>query len=372
MVVAVKDTGIGIPADKLPTVFDLFTQVEGSLSHSQGGLGIGLSLVKRLVEMHDGSVEAKSGGLGKGSTFSVRLPVLIAHSRPHGSGEKEAAAPKSSLRILIVDDNQNNADSLGMMLRIMGNETQTAYDGEEAVAAAMAFRPDVILLDIGLPKLNGYEACRRIREHLWGDDVVLIALTGWGRGRRSAVGRGGVRSPHGQAGEPGRPDETTGRFAGGDGLNMFESFRWGTSGDTINLRASCRECPRASPERTIDRFKAAQNMPSSMSDARSVRASSQLICGTRTVVRPTAVLSPGRSNQPLMGISSLGRSSEPTTRCGSSESLKESTERFHRDDGPTREAGERSLAFRKLIGRFCDVLPIQWPTLTDAASSIAT
>ena len=181
VVVAVKDTGIGIPADKLPTVFDLFTQVEGSLSHSQGGLGIGLSLVKRLVEMHDGSVEAKSGGLGKGSTFSVRLPVLIAHSRPHGSGEKEAAAPKSSLRILIVDDNRDNADSLGMMLRIMGNETQTAYDGEEAVAAAMAFRPDVILLDIGLPKLNGYEACRRIREHLWGDDVVLIALTGWGQ-----------------------------------------------------------------------------------------------------------------------------------------------------------------------------------------------
>ncbi len=181
VVVAVKDTGIGIPADKLPTVFDLFSQVEGSLSHSQGGLGIGLSLVKRLVEMHDGSVEAKSDGLGKGSTFSVRLPVLIAHSRPHGSGEKEAAAPKSSLRILIVDDNRDNADSLGMMLRIMGNETQTAYDGEEAVAAAMAFRPDVILLDIGLPKLNGYEACRRIREHLWGDDVVLIALTGWGQ-----------------------------------------------------------------------------------------------------------------------------------------------------------------------------------------------
>ncbi len=181
VVVAVKDTGIGIPADKLPTVFDLFSQVEGSLSHSQGGLGIGLSLVKRLVEMHDGSVEAESAGPGTGSTFSVRLPVLIAQSRPDGGDDEQEVAPKSSLRILVVDDNRDTADSLGTMLRIMGNETQTAYDGEEAVAAAMAFRPEVILLDIGLPKLNGYEACRRIREHLWGEDLVLIALTGWGQ-----------------------------------------------------------------------------------------------------------------------------------------------------------------------------------------------
>jgi signal transduction histidine kinase/CheY-like chemotaxis protein len=180
VVVAVKDTGIGIPADKLPTVFDLFSQVEGALSHSQGGLGIGLSLVKRLVEMHDGSVEAESSGPGEGSTFSVRLPVLIAHSQSDGTDEHEEIAPTSNLRILIVDDNRDSAESLVTMLRIMGNETQTAYDGEEAVAAAMAFRPDVILLDIGLPKLNGYEACRRIREHLWGEDVVLIALTGWG------------------------------------------------------------------------------------------------------------------------------------------------------------------------------------------------
>ncbi len=181
VVVAVADNGVGIPADKLPTVFDLFSQVEGSLSHSQGGLGIGLSLVKRLVEMHDGSVEAESSGLGKGSTFSVRLPVLIAQSRPHGGDEQEEVDPTSRLRILIVDDNRDSVDTLVMMLRIMGNETQTAYDGEEAVAAAMAFRPDVILLDIGLPKLNGYEVCRRIREHPWGKDMVLIALTGWGQ-----------------------------------------------------------------------------------------------------------------------------------------------------------------------------------------------
>jgi signal transduction histidine kinase/ActR/RegA family two-component response regulator len=179
--VSVQDTGIGIPADKLPTVFNLFSQVEGSLSRSQGGLGVGLSLVKRLVEMHDGSVEVKSEGLGKGSTFTVRLPVLIEASRPPGRVEREEAAPKSNLRILIVDDNRDSADSLGMMLRMLGNDTRTAYDGEEAVAASAAFRPDVILLDIGLPKLNGYEACRRIREQSWAKGMVVIALTGWGQ-----------------------------------------------------------------------------------------------------------------------------------------------------------------------------------------------
>jgi signal transduction histidine kinase/ActR/RegA family two-component response regulator len=179
--VAVKDTGVGIPADKLPTVFDLFSQVEGSLSRSQGGLGIGLSLVKRLVEMHDGSVEARSGGPGTGSTVTVRLPVPIEVSRPHGRAEREETAPKSNLRILIVDDNRDGADSLGMMLTMLGNDTLTAYDGEECVAASSAFRPDVILLDIGLPKLNGYEACRRIREQPWGKGLVLIALTGWGQ-----------------------------------------------------------------------------------------------------------------------------------------------------------------------------------------------
>jgi CheY-like chemotaxis protein len=181
VVVTVRDTGIGISADKLPAIFDLFSQVEGSLSHSQGGLGIGLSLVRRLIEMHGGSIEAESDGLGKGSTFTVRLPVLTAESQPLGRSEKEEAAPVSNHRILIVDDNRDSADSLGLMLRMMGNDTSTAYDGEEAVTAATAFRPDVILLDIGLPKLNGYEACRRIREQPWDKGIVLIALTGWGQ-----------------------------------------------------------------------------------------------------------------------------------------------------------------------------------------------
>lgn len=181
VVVSVTDTGIGIHADKLRTVFNLFSQVEGSLSHSQGGLGIGLSLAKRLVEMHDGSVEAKSEGPGTGSTFTVRLPVLIEASQPHRRTAREEAALKSNLRILVVDDNRDSADSLGMMLRMLGNDTRTAYDGEESVAASAAFQPDVILLDIGLPKLNGYQACRRIREQPGGKGIVVIALTGWGQ-----------------------------------------------------------------------------------------------------------------------------------------------------------------------------------------------
>ena len=182
VVVMVKDNGIGIAADQLPRIFEMFTQVDRSLEKSQGGLGIGLTLVKRLVEMHGGRVEARSEGPGKGSEFIVRLPVVVEASIPQASGvEDEPAAPKSSLRILIVDDNRDGADSLAMMLRIMGNYTRTAYDGQEGADLAGEFLPDVMLLDIGLPKLNGYEVCRYIREQSWGKSVVLIAVTGWGQ-----------------------------------------------------------------------------------------------------------------------------------------------------------------------------------------------
>jgi PAS domain S-box-containing protein len=182
VVVTVKDTGIGIAVDQLPRIFEMFTQVDQSLEKSQGGLGIGLTLVKRLVEMHGGRVEAKSEGPGKGSEFVVRLPVVFEASKPQESGsEEQSAAPKSSLRILIVDDNRDGADSLAMLLRTIGNDTRTAYDGQEGVDLAGQFRPEVLLLDIGLPKLSGYEACRRIREQSWGKGIVLIAVTGWGQ-----------------------------------------------------------------------------------------------------------------------------------------------------------------------------------------------
>jgi CheY-like chemotaxis protein len=181
-VVTVRDAGIGIALDQLPHLFQMFTQVEHSLERSQGGLGIGLTLVKRLVEMHGGSIEAKSEGPGRGAEFVVRLPVVVDACELQNQDDNGAPTPsKSALRILIVDDNRDSADSLVMLLRIMGNDTRTAYDGQQGVDAAEEFRPDVMLLDIGLPKLNGYEACRRIRETAWGKSVVLIAVTGWGQ-----------------------------------------------------------------------------------------------------------------------------------------------------------------------------------------------
>jgi PAS domain S-box-containing protein len=182
VLVSVRDTGIGIAAEQLPRIFQMYSQVDSALERSQGELGIGLTLVKRLVEMHGGRIEARSEGPGKGSEFVVRLPVVVAAAGPQSSGgTEEPAAPQSSLRILIVDDNRDAADSLVMLLRLMGNDTRTAYDGQEGVDVAGAFRPDVMLLDIGLPKLNGYEACRRIRGQPWGKKVVLIAVTGWGQ-----------------------------------------------------------------------------------------------------------------------------------------------------------------------------------------------
>jgi PAS domain S-box-containing protein len=179
VVVSVKDTGIGIPADKLQSVFDIFSQVHGTFQQSHGGLGIGLSLAKQLVEMHGGTIDARSEGPGRGSEFVVRLPVVVERV-PASTTSKEKRILASSFRILIVDDNRDAADSLGMMLRFMGNDIRTAYDGEEAVRAAEEFRPQVMLLDIGMPKLSGYDACRSIREQPWGKSMVLIAVTGWG------------------------------------------------------------------------------------------------------------------------------------------------------------------------------------------------
>lgn len=182
VVISVKDEGIGIAASQLPHIFEMFSQVDGSLERSQGGLGIGLTLVKRLVEMHGGRIEVHSPGLGQGAEFIVRLPVIVPSpvcSEPSGNGD--TVNPKSALRILIVDDNRDGADSLAMLLRFMGNETRTAYDGQEGVEVAAEFRPAVILLDIGLPRLNGNDACRQLRAQPWGKQTIIIAVTGWGQ-----------------------------------------------------------------------------------------------------------------------------------------------------------------------------------------------
>jgi PAS domain S-box-containing protein len=183
VVVSVRDTGIGIPSEQLPHIFDMFSQVTPALERSQGGLGIGLALVKGLVDLHGGTVEARSDGLGRGSEFHVRLPLADPTPQaftPHGS-EQESPAPSPVARILVVDDNRDSADSLGMLLQLLGHDIRAAYDGVEAVQAAAAFRPDMMLLDIGLPKMSGYEVARRIRQHDWGKRVRLIAMTGWGQ-----------------------------------------------------------------------------------------------------------------------------------------------------------------------------------------------
>jgi PAS domain S-box-containing protein len=181
VVAKVKDTGVGIPPDKLGRVFELFTQVDRSLGLAQGGLGIGLTLVKRLVQMHGGTITAFSDGVS-GSEFVVRLPLITRTTveLPPVDGI-ELAHPASSRRVLIVDDDPDSAASLAMLLDSIGFETYTAHDGAEAVASAEKFRPDAVVLDIELPMLNGYEAAKRIREQRQGDAIVLIALTGRGQ-----------------------------------------------------------------------------------------------------------------------------------------------------------------------------------------------
>lgn len=182
VVIVVRDTGIGIAAAMLPRVFEMFTQVGRSIGQSEGGLGIGLSLAKRLVEMHGGSIEARSEGLGKGSEFVVRLPVMAqSRSEPASSTASTGTPDSSKRRILIADDNPDVAESFEVILQTLGHDVYTARDGVEALQKAEEHRPDVIVLDIGMPKLNGYEAARRIRQEPWGRDILLIAVTGWGQ-----------------------------------------------------------------------------------------------------------------------------------------------------------------------------------------------
>jgi len=179
--IAIRDSGIGIASDQLPRIFDLFSQVDHSLEKSQGGLGIGLSLVKRLVELHGGTVEVRSEGFGCGSEFIVTLPISRIPQHEESRLNKDKIAKRVSLRILVVDDNRDSAESLVMMLKMKGHVTHAAYDGEAALGAADEFQPEVILLDIGLPKLNGYKVCEILRARPRGRDIVIIAQTGWGQ-----------------------------------------------------------------------------------------------------------------------------------------------------------------------------------------------
>ncbi len=179
----VRDTGIGIPADMLPRIFDLFVQAERRLDRSQGGLGIGLTLVRRLVEMHGGNVTAHSEGPGQGSEFVVRLPALPEDRkgellRKQGD-DQQPVAPSAPRRILVVDDNVDAAESLAVLLRLEGHEVRVACDGPAALAAAQADPPEMVVLDLGMPGMDGFEVVRRLRGQPGSKDALLVAVTGW-------------------------------------------------------------------------------------------------------------------------------------------------------------------------------------------------
>ncbi|MES1243536.1 MAG: ATP-binding protein [Acidobacteriota bacterium] len=183
-VVRVRDNGIGVPPDVLDRVFEPFVQSEGSLARSEGGLGIGLTLVRSLVEMHGGTVEAHSPGLGQGSEFVVRLPARAAVGKPAplpAVPKPEDPFPARGLRVLVVEDNVDAAESLAALLRLWGHEVRVVHDGLDAIEAARRQHPEVVLLDIGLPGLDGYQVAKRLREDAELDGALLVAMTGYGQ-----------------------------------------------------------------------------------------------------------------------------------------------------------------------------------------------
>lgn len=180
-VITVRDSGIGIAPEHLDAVFEMFSQLAPALERSQGGLGVGLALVRGLAALHAGTVSAHSEGLGAGSTFEIRLPSLDVQAKPEAPTDAINSAQTRGHRILAVDDNEDAIATLAMLLRMHGHEVDVAADGAAALQQAGKFRPQVVLLDIGLPIMNGYEVARHIRSETWGQSMVLIALTGWGQ-----------------------------------------------------------------------------------------------------------------------------------------------------------------------------------------------
>jgi len=181
-VVRVTDSGIGISPDALSQIFEMFYQADQSLERTTGGLGLGLTLARRLVQMHGGSLEARSAGAGRGSEFVLRLPVLADAALPATAGDAkpvEATSEPVRVRALVADDNEDTAETFAVLLGLHGHEAVVAHDGETALEVAERFRPQVVLLDIGMPRVNGYDVARRIREKPWGKDILLIATTGW-------------------------------------------------------------------------------------------------------------------------------------------------------------------------------------------------
>jgi len=183
-VISIRDSGMGIAADALPRVFEMYIQAARPLGRFQPGLGIGLPLARRFVEMHGGTISAHSDGLGQGSEFVIRMPMPAtrdAADSANGARTAKAAAAKPTLRILVVDDDKDSTEMLASLLQLTGHTATMAHDGLEAIRQAEEFRPDVVLLDLSLPEVDGYEVARRIRQQRWGREMVLIAITGWGQ-----------------------------------------------------------------------------------------------------------------------------------------------------------------------------------------------
>ncbi len=183
IVARVKDSGIGISADLLPRIFDLFTQEDRSLARSEGGLGIGLTLVKTLTELHGGSVHVASDGLDKGSEFTIRLPAIVKPSRQavNGQSDNRDESPDRPIRILVVDDNVDLTLGLCKLISHLGHVVETANDGPAAIEMARAFHPEAVLLDIGLPGMDGYEVASRLRSQEGMSSLILVAISGYGQ-----------------------------------------------------------------------------------------------------------------------------------------------------------------------------------------------
>jgi CheY-like chemotaxis protein/anti-sigma regulatory factor (Ser/Thr protein kinase) len=179
--VTVKDTGIGIGPDELESVFEMFRQVDKSLERTRGGLGIGLTLAKRLVELHGGQISVRSEGAGCGSEFMVVLPALAERDSGVAAAPRPSTVATKRQRILVTDDNRDAASILSKLLQLNGHDVETAHNGREAIERAEAWRPDVLLLDLGMPEMNGYDVCRSIRQTPWGRGIRIVALTGWGQ-----------------------------------------------------------------------------------------------------------------------------------------------------------------------------------------------
>jgi CheY-like chemotaxis protein len=180
----VKDDGIGLASDVIPNIFQMFSQVDSAIDRAQGGLGIGLALVKGLIELHDGTVEAASGGVGHGSEFTIILPRTLLFTEAVESGGTEKIEPVRRLprfRVLVADDNRDAADTLSMLLELGGYAVTVAHSGKEALQKMLQHPPEAAILDIGMPDLSGYEVARRFREESGKNDTFLLAVTGWGQ-----------------------------------------------------------------------------------------------------------------------------------------------------------------------------------------------